>query len=305
MTDSENIAGKVIVITGASSGFGRGAALEFVKRGAKVVVAARRAELLNSLVTEANGTNSSGQIMAVATDVSKQDEVQNLYDSVMAAHGRIDVWINNAGAAAIGRFEDIPLADHVQVIQTDLMGTLYGSYLAMTLFRKQGSGILINTASALGKVPGPFYASYNASKHAIVGLSATLRQEIEQTKTDHIHVCTVMPMAMDTPFFQHAANYSGHEAVPIPPMYDPQKVIDTFIDLVQNPKAETIVGVAGDIAAFMHGIMPGVVEKIMGKEVQVVQMEQAKPAANKPGNLHNATEIDGRVYGGWAERMQA
>ena len=139
---------------------------------------------------------------------------------MLGEFGRIDVWVNNAGAGAIGRFEDVPLEDHVKVIQTDLLGTLYGSYFAMTQFRRQGQGTLIDVASVIGKVPSPYFASYAAAKHrGVVGLSASLRQELEQDKIDTIRVCTVMPTTFDTPFFEHAAQYSGKQASPIPPTY--------------------------------------------------------------------------------------
>ena len=79
----------------------------------------------------------------------------------------------------------------------------------------------INIASALGKIPAPYYASYTAAKYGVVGLSGPLRQELKQNHIEHVHLCTVMPMATDTPFFEHAANYTGHEAASISPLYDP------------------------------------------------------------------------------------
>jgi short-subunit dehydrogenase len=125
--------------------------------------------------------------------------------------------VNNAGVGAIGRFEDVPLEDHVKVIETDLLGTMYGSYFAIRQFREQNAGILINIASVLGKVPSAYYASYAAAKHGVVGFSAVLRQELAQDKVEDIHVCTVLPTSFDTPFFEHSANYTGQKSEPIPP----------------------------------------------------------------------------------------
>jgi NAD(P)-dependent dehydrogenase (short-subunit alcohol dehydrogenase family) len=226
MEDRELI-NKVVIVTGASSGFGKASALRFAQKGASVVLAARRDNLLDELARacEAAGVRA----LAVPTDVTKQDEVKNLAETTLEKFGRIDVWVNNAGAGAVGRFEDIPLADHVRVIETDLLGTLYGSYFAMRQFRTQGAGILINVASIIGKVPSPYFASYAAAKHGVVGLSAVLRQELSEDKLDHIHVCTVEPTSFDTPFFEHAAQYTGHQASPIPPTYDPSEVADTIV----------------------------------------------------------------------------
>src|SRR5215216_2295834 len=123
MTD-QDLNGKVIVITGASSGFGKGAALAFAEAGASVVLAARRGELLDELANEC--VAKGGKALAVPTDVSEKTDVEQLAHAVVAAFEHIDVWINNAGQAALGRFEAIPLNDHVQVIKTDLLGTVYG-----------------------------------------------------------------------------------------------------------------------------------------------------------------------------------
>ena len=222
--------------------------------------------------------------MAVPTDVSDADQVERLASMAVAEFGRIDIWINNAGVAALGRFEEIPLRDHAQVIETDLLGTIFGTALALRQFRSQGSGTVINVASALGEIPAPYYASYVAAKHGIVGLGAAVRQELDENNESNIHVCTVLPMAMETPFFEHAANYTGHEAVPIPPVYDPQYAVQVILRLAEEPEAEVVVGGAGKVAAAFHAVASGVTEKLMGAEVQTVQ-EAAPPAPATRGNL--------------------
>src|SRR4051794_40220298 len=147
MSDSSAYRGKVIVITGASSGFGRGAALEFARRGSHVVLAARSAGTLDGLAKECNAVG--GQALGVATDVSDRAAVENLARKATGRFGHFDVWINDAGVAAIGRFDTVPLEDHDQVIKTDLLGTIYGSHLALKHFRERGAGTLINVASAI------------------------------------------------------------------------------------------------------------------------------------------------------------
>jgi short-subunit dehydrogenase len=286
---------KVIVITGASSGFGKGAALAFAQEGASLVLAARRDELLDELVQQCQGKGA--QAIAVPTDVGQQSDVENLARQTLQAYGRIDVWINNAGVGALGNFWDIPLADHAQVIQTNLLGVIYGSFYALQQFRQQGYGTLINTASGLGKIPAPYYSSYTASKYGVVGLSAALRQELAEANLKDIHVCTVLPMAMDTPWFDHAANYSGHEPEPLPPLYDPQEVIDTYVRLVSEPANETIVGGAGKFMSALHSILPGLVEGMMSKEAHIVQKE-SPPEGESPNSLHEPIEEGTGVYGG-------
>ena len=300
MADKE-LSGKVIVITGASSGFGKGTARKFAGAGASVVLAARRGQLLDDLARECEA--AGGQALAVPTDVSVREDVISLAQAALAKFGRIDVWVNNAGAGALGRFEDVPLADHAQVIETDLLGTLYGSYLAFKQFKTQeGGGTLINVASVIGKVPAPYFASYAAAKHGVIGLSGALRQELSENKVENVHVCTVMPTSMDTPFFEHAANYTGHEAVPIPPTYDPQEVIDVIVELATKPEDEVTVGRAGTLFAAMHNFIPGVTEKMMGKQTHLSQMKKADPASATEGSLREPSQSGTEVTGGWLEK---
>lgn len=287
---------RVIVITGASSGFGKGTARRLAQSGASLVLAARRGPLLEELARECEAAGSP--TLAVTTDVSRREDMERLGREAVSRFGRIDVWINDAGVAALGRFEEIPLADHVQVIETNLLGTIYGSYVALQQFRRQKQGTLINMASVLGKIPAPYYASYAASKYAIVGLSAALRQELRQNRVDDVHVCTVMPTTFDTPFFDHVANYTGHEVKPIPPVYDPERVIDVLVRLVSEPEDEVMVGTAGKISDVAHHIAPDTIEKIWGKQVHKTQIEKAAPAQTAPGSLHGPVVIGTEVSGG-------
>ena len=116
--------------------------------------------------------------------MSDRAAVENLARQAIGRFGHFDVWINDAGVAAIGRFDQVPLEDHDQVIKTDLLGTIYGSHLALKHFRERNAGILINVASAIGKIPAPLYASYAAAKFGIVGLSDALRQELGEEKVE-------------------------------------------------------------------------------------------------------------------------
>lgn len=278
----ERLDGKVVVITGASSGFGKGAALQFASLGAYVVVAARRDYLLDELVAACN--NADGKALAVPTDVSVQADMEALFDAAIKEFGHIDIWVNNAGGAAVGEFTQIPIADHKQVIDVDLMGTIYGSHLAMKHFRASNAGTLINIASMIGRIPAPYYSSYSAAKHGVVGLSASLRQELAELKIKDIHVCTVLPMAMDTPFFEHAANYTDKQTVAIPPLSDAQDVIEAIVSLATKPKDEVAVGKGAGVFSVSDALNQGVTEKLMAATTQKA-MDDAPPAPPTPGSL--------------------
>jgi short-subunit dehydrogenase len=294
-----DLTGKVVVITGASSGFGKGAARKFAERGASLVLAARRDELLDELRTECEGMGAAA--IAVPTDVSDRRDMEKLAEESVSRFGRVDVWVNNAGAGALGLFEEIPLEDHEQVIGTTLLGALYGSWYAMRQFKAQGSGILINIASIAGKVPHAYYSSYVAAKHGVVGLSSVLRQELDENEIEGVHVCTVMPGAHDTPFFQHAANYTGHESVPPPPVYEPEKVVNVIVRLATDPEDEVVVGRVPKVMAVSHNLMPGVTEKMMGREAHKTVTEAA-PESPSDGTLLEPQPVGSEVSGGWKNR---
>ena len=293
---------KGIVVTGASSGFGKGAALEFARAGANVVLAARRDELLEKLAQECRTLRVDA--LAVPADVSVLEDVARLFDEAVSALGHIDVWVNNAGVGAIGRFQDIPMADHEQVIRTNLLGTIYGSWFAYRHFLGRRRGTLINIASELGKTSVPYFSSYTAAKHGVVGFSASLRQELDAMGVDDVSVCCIMPTAHDTPFFDHAANYSGHETQPPSPLHDPQEVIDRILQLARNPKDETIVGSDGYLKFAMHHLARNVAEAMGTKQMHQTVMEEPPSAPTQRGAVQQPMPEGKGIRGGWRRRKE-
>lgn len=155
----------------------------------------------------------------------------------------------------------------------------------------------------LGKIPAPYYASYTAAKYGVVGLSAALRQELRQEGIDQVHVCTVLPMSTDTPFFDHASNYTGHEATPIPPLYDPQPAIDAIVSLMTHPQPEVVIGGVGKMMVAAHTLAPQTVESALAKKTHREQFEKAAAAMPFTGAVQGPVEkgtvvTAGRLVGG-------
>ncbi|WP_033050973.1 SDR family oxidoreductase, partial [Pseudomonas sp. Ant30-3] len=206
--------GKLVVITGASSGIGRAAAHAFADEGARLVLAARDTTALAEVVEEC--AERGADALAVRTDVTSSENMRALAEQAADyGDGRIDIWINNAGVGAVGNFEDTPLEAHEQVLQTDLLGYLRGAYVAWPYFKAQQRGILINTLSIGSWVAQPYAAAYSASKYGLRGLSEALRGEL--TGFADIHVCDIYPAVMDTPGFRDGGNFTGHALKPPPP----------------------------------------------------------------------------------------
>jgi len=299
MRSTHALDGKVVVVTGASSGFGKGAARAFAEKGARVVLAARRAELLRALAVELE--QAGHEALDVPTDVSRKEEVERLAQTVVARFGRIDVWINDAGVGVIGPFAKVPLDDHVKVIETNLLGTLYGSYFAYRQFLVQGSGVLLNVASELGRHTVPYYTSYAAAKHGVVGLDDALQQELLQRGSDAIHVCTVLPTAHDTPFFEHAGNYTGHEVQAPKPLHDPQAVVEALLKLAVDPKDNDIVGADGIAKVVLKNLAPGLAKKAGARQMHATQMK-GPPAEDTPGAVQSPMSSGVGVKGGLEDR---
>src|SRR5919202_2625850 len=176
----------VVVITGASSGIGRATALAFAGRGSQVVVAARRDEPLDTLLAECE-TLAGRSGLAVPTDVAESAQVEALARRAVERFGRIDVWVNNAGVYAAGRFEDTPPDVFRRVLDVNLFGCVHGARAALPHLR-QRRGVLINVASVDSEASYHYFSAYVASKWAVRGFSAALRQELHGEGVD---VCTI------------------------------------------------------------------------------------------------------------------
>ncbi len=190
---ADNIAGKTVVITGASSGLGEAAARLLAAEGASVVLGARRADRLASLADEL--TQAGGKALALATDVTRCDQVKGLVDAAVAAYGRVDVMINNAGVMPQAPLERLTIGEWDRMIDVNIKGVLYGIAAALPYMKQQKAGHIINVASVAGHRVGPGYAVYAATKHAVRVLSEGLRQEV---KPYDIRTTVISPGAVAT-----------------------------------------------------------------------------------------------------------
>lgn len=216
---SNNIEGKVIVITGASSGMGEAAARHLSAQGATVVLGARRADRIEALAQEL--ILKGGKALAVQTDVTQLESVQNLVDTAVRTYGRIDVLLNNAGIMPLSPMERLKVNDWNQMIDVNLRGVLHGIAAALPHMQRQKSGHFINTSSVAGHKTGPTFAVYAATKHAVRSLSEGLRQEV---KPYNIRTTIVSPGAVATELLNsitepdlEAANRSFVESMGISP----------------------------------------------------------------------------------------
>ncbi|PSL36370.1 short-subunit dehydrogenase [Planomicrobium soli] len=289
--------GLTVVVTGASSGFGKGIVKQLSAEGANVVLAARRTGLIEELAKEC-GPNA----LPVTTDISKEEDMKRLYETAVSRFGKIDVWINNAALGIIGSFTKVPIEDLVRLVEINILGTMYGSHYALKHFKEQEQGTLINMSSFVSKVPLPYGAIYTGTKAAITSLSAGLYQEMKLEGRDDIHVCSVHPWVTDTPWTVHTGNYSGHD-LRFGPVDDPETVIAAVIGLIDKPQESIDIGfkVKGTLASYK--LVPGLVGKLNGASLMAMLMSAPEADATS-GSLHTPTAEGTEVSGDLREKLK-
>ena len=293
---NRDLTGAVVVITGASAGIGRAAALRFADEGARLVLTARQPAALESLAHECEARGCAA--IAVPADVTDEGQVQDVARRAVERFGPIDVWVNNAAVAAFGRFEETPADIFQRVFDVNFFGYVNGARVALPHFREQGYGTLINVSSVVGTIGQPYTTAYTSSKWAIRGLTQSLQGELSLDEARDINVCSVLPAAIDTPLFHTAANYTGRAARPLDPIYSADMVANTIVSVARHPRRETYAGMAGRLATLAHILLPGPAIRIFARQVEYNHFE---PRVQPPtrGNLFEPFDDAHRVSGGW------
>jgi short-subunit dehydrogenase len=299
---ARKIKGSVVVITGASSGIGRATALEFAKRGASLVLAARRSDPLETLVVECEA--AGGQAHAVPTDVADAAQVEALAAAAVERFGRIDIWVNDAAVAYFGRFDETPIEVVDRTIDTNLRGVMNGVRAALPRLREAGGGVIINVGSALSKSGAPYLSVYSATKFAVAGFAEGIRQELILSGDTNIKVSTILPAAVDTPFYQHAGNYTGRQPKPLNPVYAPETVARAIVSCAEKPKREVYVGRLAMGLTAMRRLSPAMYEQAYARQVELDHFKD-EPAADSPGYVLEPVAHGTTSSGGWSQTGEA
>jgi NADP-dependent 3-hydroxy acid dehydrogenase YdfG len=194
MDSNLKLEGKVVIITGASSGIGRASALALAREGTSTVLASRSAEKLEPVAEEIRGFNP--RVLVVPTDVSVSEQVQHLVDMTVKEFERIDILFNNAGNAYVGPVDKERFVDDLnQMLAVSFYGALHGTRAVLPIMKRQGTGHIINMSSVVGRKSFPQFGGYSITMHAISAFSDALRQELRGTG---IAVTTVHPALTQT-----------------------------------------------------------------------------------------------------------
>jgi len=198
MSNKERFKDKVVVVTGASSGIGRAAALEFAIEGAKTVLVSRSREKLQRVAEEIGEFNPD--VLVVPTDVSSPEQVRGMVGQVISKYGTIDVLFNNAGSSYVGQVEDDDFAANAKkMMDADYFGTVNVTKDVLPVMKRRGLGHIMNMSSVVGRKAFPHFGGYSAAMHAITGFTDALRQELRGTG---INVSTIHPALTQTPLLE-------------------------------------------------------------------------------------------------------
>ncbi len=328
----KRIRDQVVVLEGATSGIGLETALYMAEKGAKIVIVGRSQDGLDDALNQVrihaqasramqegdeeghahNGHGESGtavaettdQVIALEGDVTNFDQIKSVADQVIQRFGRIDTWVNVAGVTEYALFEDTSADEFRRIIEVNLLGEAYGAMAVLPYLKQQdGGGALIFVSSVAGRVPIPFQSAYNASKHGIMGLVETLRQELKHTGAP-VSVTAILPSSVNTPLFEKSRTKVGVEPKPIPPIYDVKMVARAITYAAQHEVRELIVGDSGYMVTFMRRLAPTLTNNYMGRTGFRKQRTDEQKSAQAPDNLYHHVEGYDVVQGEFTPQTQ-
>jgi short-subunit dehydrogenase len=246
-----DIKGKVVIVTGASSGIGEATARQFGREGAKVVLAARRVDRLEALAKEINSIGTGAETLVVQADLSKLEDIQSLIKQTLDKYGRIDVLVNNAGFGRLDWLEKLdPVKDIQAQFDVNVLGVIQTTRQALPVMMKQRSGHIINMCSMAGLVATPTYTIYAACKHAVHGFSEALRREVKPWGID---VSMIYPGGVTTEFGQHAGiKRKTRATTPRSLLLGADDVGRAVVQLVHSPRAMWILPWAWSFTVWMN-----------------------------------------------------
>jgi hypothetical protein len=261
-----SLIGKVVIITGASSGIGAAAAQLFAREGCTAVLAARRLDRLKQLAEQIHA--AGGQALPLAMDVSQPEQIDAMVTSVVDAYGRIDILFNNAGFGRLDRLEALDPVDDIQPqIMVDLLGVILAARAVLPYMYKQRTGHIINMASIAGWVAPPLYSVYSAGKFGVRGFSEALRREAAPLG---VKVSVVYPGSARTEFGLHVGPGAARRHFKTPSWLSltADDVARAVVALARRPRRELITPWFMVLTKFLNAHFNGLSDVIQSNPAQ-------------------------------------
>lgn len=249
-----SLEGKIVVVTGASSGIGALAAQRLSERGAVVILAARNAEKLNKVAA-----SLTGPYRVLAMDVGSDASVKEGFDQILAEFGRVDVLLNNAGYGKFELLDQMPVSEFAEMMNVNYIGMVRCTKAVLPSMKAARSGRIVNIASMAGKIGTAKSTAYTATKHAVVGFSSALRQEVREYG---ITVSTINPGPIDTPFFDIADPSGGYVNNVRWMMLKPERVVKAMVKAAEKGTMETNLPWIAGAGAKWYQMFPRLADRL-------------------------------------------
>jgi len=289
---------QVVAVVGATSGIGRDTALQFARKGAKVVVSGRSEAKINALVDEIRA--AQGEAFPVVADVMHFEQVKAIADKAVEVYGRLDTWVHVAAVVIISPFEKTKPEEFQHVIEVNLLGQVYGAMAALPHLKREGRGALIHVSSVEATRSLPYQSAYGASKHGVQGFLESLRVELQHEKIP-ISVTTIRPSVINSPLWDNALTRLGVRPAGVPPYYAPSLVSDAILYAAHHPIRDFIVGDSGRVVDLIQRLSPALMDAILLQIGFPFQYSGVPKSEEDPNNLYASVPGETRVDGSYSK----
>ena len=255
-----NLAEKVVLITGASSGIGRATAILTGKARSPVIIAARRMDRLTQVASEIE--SAGGKVLAIQTDIADELQVAAMVDKALQHFGRIDVLVNNAGIGLYATVDETTPEQMQKLWRVNYMGTFYAIKHVLPVMRKQESGQIVVVASMSGRRGAKFKSAYCATKFAQIGLLESLRMELTNT---NIKCTLIFPGGTQTEFFEVIENPAQRDVRLYGSIQTAEQVAAEILKAIENPRSEVITQRLGRLQLLLNAFSPDLADWLVGK----------------------------------------
>jgi NAD(P)-dependent dehydrogenase (short-subunit alcohol dehydrogenase family) len=296
-----SLANKVVVVTGASAGVGRAAARAFAARGAHVALLARDRGRLGVATREVEAFGS--RALPVPLDVADAQAVELATETIERDLGPIDVWVNDAMVSVFARFIDVTAAELRRVTEVTYLGYAYGTQAALRRMLPRNRGTIVQVGSALAYRSIPLQSAYCAAKHAIHGLSESIRTELRHDKSD-VHLCEVELPAINTPQFSWSRTKLPSRPQPVPPIFQPELAADAIVYAAEHRRREIWLAWPVIKAILSEKVTPRLGDRVLASRGFEAQLTGEPLRADRQDDLMSPVPGDHGAHGAFDGRAR-
>ncbi len=296
-----SLAGKVVVVTGASAGVGRAAAIAFARQRATVALLARGAEGLAGAARDVEA--AGGRAFVHQVDVADADAVFAAADAVEAACGPIEIWVNDAMATIFAPVDRITPDEFRRATEVSYLGAVYGTMAALKRMKARGRGTIVQVGSALGYRAIPLQAPYCGAKYALRGFTDSLRAELIHDDVP-VHLTMVVLGGFNTPQFDWARSRFHKRPQPVPPFFQPEVAADAIVFAATHRRREVWVGLPAVKLILGNTVAPGLMDRILARKAWSGQFTGEDETPGRPDNLFAPVAGDFGPHGRFDKRAK-